>query len=392
MQRDLTDLSGIGSKTAEKLEDEGIEDAGDLAEARRDGDPALQEFNTRVQKAAIDAAQERYGSYRDPRLGVRVTDANRDTIDLTTSNDASSLTDSGRITRNKSEFQDDTLLDLGRKAVRGAGLQERVGDPPSQDEISETIVTPNASGEGEVEDRSRIEDMQARRNFVSFGFDVASELANADREDIKRANEIRAEASPRGRKDPSTDFTETYEYTIAGETKQSERDVRVNPREYAAAKRVHQARSPDAKRVDNRRKANVTGDFDEWIDDPRRHDFPGVDTPERGSAAGSSFGYTPDETSLEASLDFTPADQDNEFQVQETSADGGGGFGRIESKAGEILSASQDTQRLVLNDLLPDEEQRDEIGVEPRGPDRELFNSDAEGDFVIPGFDGGDRM
>lgn len=385
MSNDLTDLSGIGKKTAEKLREDGIDSVEELAEARRQGDPRLKDFNKRVERAALDAAQDRYGSFADRTTGVQVTDENRDTVDLTSRRDVSSLSDSGKVTRNKSEFQDDTLLDLGRKAVQGAGLKERLGGVRSQQDISDTVVTTRPEGQNQVEDQSRIDRMQAKRNIYTFGVDVAAELANTDRETIEEANDIRERTSTRRGK--KTGFTKTEEREkIRGEgTTEYEKDVRVRPREYAAAKRVHQARKPKAKRVDNRRKAEVTGDFDEWVEDPARHDYPGVDTPERGGAAGSAFGFTPDETQLEARVDFTPADQDNEFEVRETSADGGGGFGSVEGGAGAILSAPQETQRIILNDLLPSEEQREKIGLQLRGPDQELFEGNPEGDFLVSG-------
>jgi len=56
--------------------------------------------------------------------------------------------------------------------------------------------------------------------------------------------------------------------------------------------------------------------------------------------------------------------------------------GRTERLAGEIFSAPVDQQRLVLNDLIPTGEEVEEMGLEPRGVDEELFFGDQEGSFL----------
>lgn len=377
----LTELSGIGSKTAEKLKREGIDSKRELAEARRRGDPALDGFSSRVQKAARDAAIEEFGRYEDPSLGVAVSEENRTAVETFASEDVNVVSDAGRITRNNRSIQGESLLELGRQAARGGEIIESMsGVVPSQQDISDTTVHPSghADGPNQVEDREKIERRQARRNVAEMAFDVAGNIAEADRGTIAEANELRAEISPRTRRAPKTDFTETYESEIAGETQEFERDVRVDPVDYAAAKRVHNARPAEAKRVDNRRKAErVTGDYDEWVEQPGQVDFPGVDTPKRGPDAGSGFGFTPEGPDVEATV--APR---GGFQVREASTDGGGGFGRIESKAGELLSAPQEQQRLILGPMLPDEEDQERLGLEPRGPDEELFSGRAEGDFL----------
>jgi len=379
----LTDLPGVGEKTANKLAKAGITSERELARARRQGDSTLREFGSRVQKAARKAAQDRFGKYDDPILGVEVSEDTEPAIEAFGDRDVGSLNEAGRVTRNTSELQDASLLDLGRKAVSGGNLFDTLGYTPTQEEIQDTIVTVNATGKQEVEDRSRIETRQARRNIAEMGFDVAANVADADREDIKGANMLRKEAQPGGgvktqAQGVESDFTYTDTYTIAGEEKQTEKNVRVKPREYAAAKRVHNARSDMSKRVDNRREAEtVTGDFDTWIEDPSQTDFVGVDTPQRGQQAGDAFGYSGDETQVEAKLN----PRGDNFRVEEKAADGGE-FGRVEGAAGKILSAPQEQQRLVLDDLLPSEEEIDELGLEPRGPDEEFFNNDPKGGFL----------
>ena len=373
MARKLTDLSGIGEKTAEKLRDDGIDSPEKAVQALENGDEAITDASSRVRSGVREYAVEERGSVYDSTLGVEVTAGNRSVIEKFASRDVGSLNDAGRVTRNNSDLRG-SLFDIGRQAAR-ADLERNAGNTPTQQEISDTAVGPSPEKiEGRaVEDRDRLKREQTRRNIVEAGFDVAANVTDIDRETIESANERAQAAETRGRRDPKTEFEETYTSEVAGEEKEFTREVRVNPREAAAARRVHNARTPNAKRTDNRRKAPVTGNFDKWVNAPGEFDYPGVDTPERGPAAGSGFGFTPEETSLEATVDFTPADQDNEFQVSETAADGGG-FGRVERGAGEILSAPQEEQQLILSDLIPDADTQDEIGLEPRGPDREFFN------------------
>lgn len=379
----LTDISGIGSATAEKLKNKGITSKRELAEARKRGDGRIRGFGKRVQDAARKAAIDEFGSFEDPMLGIRVTEENESLVDKTTSEDTTLISDSGKVTRNKPRFQGATLLDLGKQAVEGAGLLSSLGYTPSQQEISDTVVTGKPEGQQQVEDRSKIERRQARRNMAEMGFDIASNFTEASREDVKRANELKQEASPSGgtktkAQGVKTGFSKTVTKTIIDEEKEMEKDVRVKPREFAAAKRVHNARSPMAKRVDNRREAEtVTGDFDKWVEAPSQTDFAGVDTPQKGGQAGDAFGYNDDETDIEARMLPTG----DGFRVEEKASDGGG-FGRIEENAGQILSAPQEQQRLVLKDLLPSEEEVDELGLEPRGPDQDLFFGNAEGDFL----------
>jgi len=373
----LTDISGIGAKTAEKLKQEGIDNPRELAEARRRGDPALQDFSSRVQRAARDEAVDRFEAYQDPGLGVEVTEQNRGAVETFAGTGVGELNDAGRITRNNSELQDASLLDLGRKAVQGGSVLTSMRSTPTQEEITDTIVTINASGPNEVEDRDEKERRQVRRNIAEMGFDAAANVSSFDRETVKEANRLREEADARGQRGVKTDFAETYTSEIAGEEKEFEREIRVSPREYAAAQRVHQARPQMAKRVDSRRKAEVTGDFDEWVEDPRRHDYPGVDTPGKGAEAGRGFGFEDGDTEIRADPDI----RGDGFQVETAQADGGGGFGRVESNAGKILSAPQEQQQIVLGGLLPSEEEADEIGLEPRGPDKELFSSGGSGGF-----------
>jgi hypothetical protein len=371
MSKKLTDLSGIGSKTAKSLKEKGIKTPAEAVNALERGDEVIADASSRVRSGVREYAVEERGGVYDAMNQVRVTEANQSAVEMFATTDTGSLNNAGNVTRNNESVRG-SLLETGRLAAQG-DLRTEMRNVPSQEEITETVVSPSpgkVDGPA-VEDRSQIDTMQARRNIAEMGFDVAGNVSSFDRETIAEANRTAEDAETRGRRDPKTDFTKTVVSPITGDER--EEQIRANPRETAAAKRVHNARSSEAKRVDNRRKATVTGDFDKWVNAPSQYDFPGIDTPERGASAGSGFGFTPEETQLEAKVDFTPRGQDNTFQVKETSADGGG-FGRVERGAGEILSAPQEQQQVILGDLIPDEQTQEEIGLEPKGPDEEFFS------------------
>jgi hypothetical protein len=365
MANKLTDLSGIGEKTAEKLRDSGIDSPRDLAKARKNADPRLDDFNSRVQSASRDAAIDEYGEFDDRMSGVRVSEDNKSVVERFESREVSELNDSGTVTRNSS-IQGDSLLELGRRAVEGASLTETTSAPKSQEEVRDA--------DPDYRDRA-----QARFNITQMGFDVAAGIANVGRETIEEANRLREKASSPGQRGESTNFTRTETMEVGGDTSSYEKEVRVSPREVAAAKRVHNARSPEAKRVDSRREAEtVTGDFDKWVNQPGQVDFPGVDTPQRGSEVGRGFAYQNDDgQQFEADVA-----RKGGFTLREQSSDTDARDGRVQNKVGDILSADQDTQALVLGDLLPDEEQAEEIGLEPRGPDKELFGGNQRGGFL----------
>jgi len=374
----LTDISGIGSKTAEKLKAKGITSKRELAEARKRGDPVLDEFGSRVNDAAKDAAIEAFGRFEAPGLGVEVTEENKSVIETFTDRTTSDLGDSGKVNRNRN-LAGEPLVELGRQAVSGGELLSNLGNPPSQEDIQDTIVTLRPDGPNEVEDRETKERMQAERNFAAMGFDVASNLANVDRETIREANELRQTTESPGRQGEDTAFTREETREIAGSESTFEKDVRVEPREYAAAQRIHNARSPMAKRVDNRRQAEqVTGNLEKWKENPDEVDYPNVDTAKRGREAGRTF----DDTEREQEFEATFTRSGDGFQLVETSDDNDPREGRTERLAGEIFAAPVDQQRLVLNDLIPTGDEVEEMGLEPRGVDEELFFGDQEGSFL----------
>jgi len=365
MSNKLTDISGIGKKTAEKLRSSGIETADDAVEALESGDEAIAEASSRVQSGVRQYAVDERGEVYDSTTGVRVTTDNVSAVETLAGRGVGELNNSGTVTQN-SQIQGDSVLDLGRRAVEGASLTEQTSAPRSQEEVREA-------------DPDYREREQTKFNITQMGFDAAAGLANVGRETIEEANKLRKKAESPGQRGETTNFTNTVEREIGGSTSTYDKDVRVEPREVAAAKRVHNARSPEAKRVDSRREAEtVTGDFDKWVNQPSQVDFPGVDTPQRGSEVGRGFAFGADgEQQYEADVA-----RQGGFTLREQSSDTDARDGRVQDKVGEILTADQDTQALVLGDLLPDEEQAEEIGLEPRGPDKQLFGGNQRGDFL----------
>jgi hypothetical protein len=374
MSNKLTDLTGIGEKTAEKLQDKGIETADEAVEALERGDEAISGASSRVQSGVRQYGVDERGEVYDSTAGVRVTADNVSAVESLAGRGVSDLNNSGTVTRN-SQIQGDSLLDLGRRAVEGASLTEQTSAPRSQEEIRD----PSNYSEGGAELDDARKRAQTRFNITQMGFDAAAGLANVGRETIEEANRLREKAESPGQKGESTNFTRTAEMSVGDSTNTYEKEVRVEPREVAAAKRVHNARSPEAKRVDSRREAEtVTGDFDKWVNQPSQVDFPGVDTPQRGSEVGRGFAFgADDEQQYEADVA-----RQGGFTLREQSSDTDARDGRVQNKVGEILTADQDTQALVLGDLLPDEEQAEEIGLEPRGPDKQLFGGNQRGDFL----------
>jgi len=380
MAESLTDLSGIGAKTAEKLRAKGISSPRDLASALARGDDSLADSSKRVREAARQAQRERSGMAVDAFSGVRITDENEGAVSVFEKRDVTDINDAGRITRNNPDIQGETYLGLGQQAASGE-LLTNMRRAPNQQDIADTVVGADpekTDAPYTVDSREDKEEMQIRRNIAEMGFDVAANVSEMSRETFVEANELANDADPRGTTNGlKTGFKTTYTSEIGGEEKEFERDVRATPRELAAAKRVQQARSPMAKRVDSRRRAPIASGFDEWIEDPSHTDFPGVDTPEKGALAGSAFGAPMDGgTKVEAR-----AALDGGFEVAETSTDGGGG-GRLSTSAGKILSAPQEQQKIVLGGLLPTEEEAERIGLEPRGPDENLFSDDMGGGFM----------
>lgn len=231
MAKDLTDLTGIGTKTAEKLREDGIGTPSELADSYRRNSRTVRESGKRVQSAARDALFEQQGSFTDPYSGAEVTEENRAAFE---------------------KIATRRLSDFGSISVDAANPKT------SPDDEVRKFIEPVRKGEFSTH-------IGGDDSLLGFAADAtenlgADSLSSAELQDMNRANE-RANQDIMLRKNESTAIGTT---TVG---------------DFYQAQVAHQQRSPEARRVDNRRKAETTKDYDEWKEDPARHDFPGVDTP-----------------------------------------------------------------------------------------------------------------
>lgn len=273
----LTDISGIGSKTAAKLRKMGIRDKQELFERfrKRDskivGGPGRSGLNDRALRGIRNAMVDSGDEFVDPVFGVPVTEENkkaREAFDLDVGSDVAS--GFGKFTRDNPRFQDTNVLDLAGDALKGdlgAGLQ-----PEDYEVIAEQNDIVSNRGPRESDEKEA-----AKREAFEFGLDAAANLSPFDRETIEKGNELSKQTAGMG------SFTARQTEKTKRETRdgviEAEDNISFGARDFAKAVNRHQNRSKEARRVDNNRKAPVTGDFDKWKNNPSAFDYPGVDTP-----------------------------------------------------------------------------------------------------------------
>jgi hypothetical protein len=245
MATDLTDISGIGKKTAESLRESGIGSKRELLERFEAGDPAVvDELNSRALSGIREQLFEQRESFKEPTLGVTVRQENRQAVEklgLRTLGDLGSIDVTQEKANEGLEVSADTRLgELAPQAVSGE-LGEK--------DASDSLV-------------GFASDTAANLGMSDLG---SGELQTLNR--IKRADDPAETTAPRSASRNSS-FPDDVDEQFS-----------LRPSETAKAQAVHEERSPEARSVDARRRADLTDDFDEWAADPRRHDFPGVDTP-----------------------------------------------------------------------------------------------------------------
>jgi len=257
MSDKLTELPGIGPKTAEKLRSDGINTPDDLADAYLRGYNGVEGYSQRVQQAARGAALNREGSFTDPISGAEVNQQNRTAFEKLATKRAK---------------------DFGSVSV---DANNRKVTPESQ--VREFIPS--------VKDGTFLTKKGGDSSLLGFAADAtenlgADSLSSGELQDLNFAAK-KAKKEVTLRKQGAGDKT-----TPIG-------DVQLG--EYYRAQAVNQSRSPEARRVDGNRKAPVTDDFEEWAAAPSQRDFQGVDTPKSGSdlfpeqkskKKRSGFGYT----------------------------------------------------------------------------------------------------
>lgn len=242
----LTDISGIGQKTAEGLRERGIQTKDQLFQAFERGDPTvIDELNARALRGIRDALFEQGRQFTDPEMGVDVGPENRqaaEKIGLRTLGDLQSVDVTQAKSGNDAEISADTTL----------------GE----------LATPAA--EGDLGERG------APDSVIGWAADAAANLGVADLssgqiQDVNRiARESEgAQTTTPGRAKHNSPFPEYVEDRFT-----------LDARETARAEAYHEDRSDRAQDVDEQREADVTADYSEWRSDPARHDYPGVDTPD----------------------------------------------------------------------------------------------------------------
>lgn len=276
---ELTDLDGVGPKTAEGLKSKGYRSKEELIEAYREGRLLNSDVPSRVETAIQKDLLDRGESFTDPRSGLEISPDNRGAFEVFGSRGTNDSIDwFGRVSRNFSKYQDTTLLDLGGFAAKGelgADLS-----PSDYEDIGYTNYRGNNRKSKKNTGNNRAQ--SARKRAFEMGLDAAANLTGFDREDLEEGNQLARDLGKGRRRKGATletGFTYEKEVSRAGKTRSIEKNERVDRREFAAASTVHSSRSPRARRVDERKDAPITTDLDEWASAPSRWDYPGVDTP-----------------------------------------------------------------------------------------------------------------
>jgi len=246
----LTDISGIGSKTAEKIRAKGITTKDELLRAYKNNDDRIMgrsfedpELNKRALDGIRDALFEQEQTFTDPIMGVEVGPENRmaaQKLGTKTLGDLPSVDVTQAKAGTEAEFTADTML----------------GE----------LAEPAAEGELGEED--------APQSVIGWAADTAanlgvSDLSSGEIQDVNRlqgADSV-VTTSPGqvygGKKNLPDEATRTYA---------------IDAKEVARAENIHEGRSEKAQRVDERKQAPVTDEITKWEEDPSHYDYPGVDT------------------------------------------------------------------------------------------------------------------
>jgi len=272
----LTDISGIGSKTAEKLKERGISNKSELFDEYQRGRPEVvggpgrSGLNKRAKEGIKREIAQRRGSFVDPEYGIPVSEDNeraRDAFDLDVGSDVAS--GFGKFSRDNPQYSDRNVLGLAGEALRGdlgPGLS-----PDEYEDIAQEQTIGGNKGPRESSERDT-----AKREAFEFGIDAAANVSEFDRETIEQGNEL-------ARRTSLGTFTVQQEETVERETQdgtiEASEKRQVPTRNFAKAQQVNQDRSRMARRVDSQRKAEIADDYEQWRQSPSQFDYPGVDTP-----------------------------------------------------------------------------------------------------------------
>jgi hypothetical protein len=240
----ITDISGIGKKTAEKLRDKGINSKEELVNKFRQGSETVTDsLNSRAVSGIRESLFERGEEFTDPELGLTVGPEQQQAVET---------------------LGTTTLGDLGSVDV----TQADAGDSfdVSADTTLGELAEPAAEGELGRQGTSS--------SVVGFASDAAANLGVTDLDSgqVQDVNRITGNASGFQTTGPSE--AGLSKELPDGATERFDLDAR----EVARAEDFHEDRPPKAQRVDERRKAPLTDEITQWKSDPDHFDYPGVDT------------------------------------------------------------------------------------------------------------------
>jgi hypothetical protein len=303
MSDDLTDVSGIGPKTAEKIRESGIESKEELLKAYRQNDPRV--FGTPVRdglnKRAIDGIRDELldegKEFDDPELGVTVTPENRkavETIGQRTVGELSSI---------------DTAKARDINEVSGSDTPlAKLADPVREGRLG----SQGASG-----------------SLIGFAADAAANITDdpLTSGQLQDLNRIKALDTAETTDPSSTGFSSDFGDDV-------DQQFELDPLETARAIDIHEGRSEKAQRVDERRQAPRTDDISKWRSNPDHFDYPGVDT-KRGLS-----GFFPDERvnrSLGRGGSYDSENRDDE---------------RLRRALGEVADADEEVQERALGQTV----------------------------------------
>lgn len=278
----LTDISGIGSKTAQKLREEGITTKQELLQAFRNNDSRVVggPFDDGLSSRALDGIREELANageqFIDPVYGVPVDEDKKQAFDAFNLELGSDVAEGfGEFTRDKGG------IDAGMNVLEAAG-EAITGDlgklfqPSEYDELKPEKYSNFDSNKREGLEEADPAEKSTKEAF-EFGLDAAANLSPFNRETIEQGNELARQTAGMGTF--TVQQTEQTQRETSQGTIEAEDNIGVPADEYAESRNYHSQRSPEARRVDNNRKAETTSDVDKWKRNANEYDFPGVDTP-----------------------------------------------------------------------------------------------------------------
>jgi len=280
----LTDISGIGSATAEKLRENGITTKSQLLQAFKDkdsrvvGGPFEDGLNSRALEGIRQELTSAGESFVDPVYGVPTTPENEQARQMFDMEFGSDVAEGfGDFTRDKGG------VDAGMNVLEGAAkaLQGDAGALFGTESYEDVKTTTYGYGDSEHTKTVSLEEAddadRATKEAFEWSLDAAANLSPFNRETIEKGNQLSGQTAGMGAF--TVQQTTTVDREVSDGTIEAEENMNIDAREYARARKFQQERSLEAKRVDNQRKAPVTDEITTWKDDPSHWDYPGMDTP-----------------------------------------------------------------------------------------------------------------